>query len=80
MNAMSYNRWLSEIIELGVSDDVAVKALNKIWGYNVKEIVPWSSTGRDFTIYVEFKNGNSMDVVFNLNGGIIRRKLVNKGQ
>lgn len=72
-----YDQALNDAIELGISRDVAMKAINKLWGYNVKVLLPWSKTSIDFIIYTEFKNGMQFDTVFNLKGGIIRRKLIN---
>jgi hypothetical protein len=75
-----YDQAVQEAVEQGIPRDVAIKAINKLWGYNVKILMPWAKSSVDFTIYTELKDGTQFDTIFNLKGGIIRRKMIKNGK
>lgn len=73
-----YNKAIQDAVELGVPHDVALKAVNKLWGYNVDTLLPWSKTLVDFTIFTRLKDGTQFDTIFSPTGRIIRRKMIAK--
>ena len=74
---MNISDAIQDAVDQGLSTDIASKVINKLWGYNVRELFIWQvSSDGSGVAYTELKNGKSFDTYFNKTGGIVRRKMI----